>query len=88
MWLLVLVWLTVNPVTLQEFEDHAAILSVHQTLGEFTVPIIDEEGTAQQPSSTSGCAAWRNYVGYEMARAYPNERDFTIVCQYQRPPYY
>ena len=27
------------------------------------------------------CQSERNRIGFEMAAAYPNERDFVIVCQ-------
>ena len=32
------------------------------------------------------CHAARNYVGFEMAEAYPHERDFYIICLKQNEP--
>jgi hypothetical protein len=39
------------------------------------VVVLNTYATSQE------CQSERNRVGYEMAKAYPNERDFVISCQ-------
>lgn len=81
MWLLLFVWITVNPITLQQIEEDGFVLSRHLTLGNSIPLIVDRDNVAIQPDSDAGCLAWRDYVRYEMARAYPNEQNFRIVCR-------
>ena len=82
MWLLLFVWIAVNPITLHEREDEGFVLSSHLTLGNALPLIVDSDDVAIKPAPDAGCLAWRDYVRYEMARAYPNERNFTIVCRH------
>jgi len=35
-------------------------------------------------ATSQECQTERNRVGYEMAEAYPHERDFVIACQLNR----
>ena len=45
------------------------------------VPGIDRVTLVQSYLTQAECQSARDRVGYEMAAAYPNERDFVIVCQ-------
>jgi hypothetical protein len=40
-----------------------------------SVTVLETYATAQQ------CQSERNRIGFEMAAAYPNDRDFVIACQ-------
>ena len=46
--------------------------------GLHTITVLQTYGTSQE------CQAERNRVGYEMAAAYPYDRDFVIACQLNR----
>jgi hypothetical protein len=43
--------------------------------GHNKVTVLNTFGTAEE------CQVERNRIGFEMAAAYPNERDFVIACQ-------
>jgi hypothetical protein len=46
-----------------------------------TVPQITTVTVLQTYSTSQECQNERNRVGYEMAEAYPYERDFVIACR-------
>lgn len=46
-----------------------------------TVPGIPTVTVLETYSTSQECHSERNRVGYEMAEAYPNERDFEIACR-------
>ncbi|HXV67653.1 MAG TPA: hypothetical protein VD738_01915 [Nitrospira sp.] len=46
-----------------------------------TVPGINRITVLQTYATSQECQIERNRVGYEMAAAYPYERDFMIACQ-------
>jgi hypothetical protein len=46
-----------------------------------TVPGINGITVLQTYATSQECQIERNRVGYEMAAAYPYERDFMIACQ-------
>jgi len=85
-WLLLLVLVAANPVTLQENETHVVVLRHHATLGQAVPLVIEEEGAAVMPPLSAGCLEWRNYIAYEMARAYPKSREFFLVCRFRPKP--
>jgi hypothetical protein len=47
-----------------------------------TVPQITTVTVLQTYATSQECQNERNRVGYEMAEAYPYERDFVIACQF------
>ena len=51
------------------------LLSVNGVPGLNTITVLQTYATSQE------CQSERNRVGYEMAAAYPTERDFVIACQ-------
>jgi hypothetical protein len=46
-----------------------------------SVPGITSVTVLQTYATSQECQSERNRVGYEMAAAYPNERDFVIACK-------
>lgn len=46
-----------------------------------TVPQISTVTVLQTYATSQECQSERNRVGYEMAEAYPYERDFVIACR-------
>ena len=48
------------------------------------VPGFSPTTVLQTFSTAQACQAERNRIGYEMAAAYPYERDFVISCQLNR----
>ena len=49
-----------------------------------TVPGLDKIIKLETYATAQECQIERNRIGYEMAAAYPNDRDFVIVCQLSR----
>ena len=47
------------------------------------VPGLDKIMVLNTYTTSQECQIERNRVGYEMAEAYPYERDFVIACQYE-----
>jgi hypothetical protein len=47
-----------------------------------TVPQMSTVTVLQTYATSQECWNERNRVGYEMAEAYPYERDFVIACQF------
>jgi hypothetical protein len=47
-----------------------------------TVPQITTVTVLQTYATSQECQSERNRVGYEMAEAYPYERDFVIACRF------
>ncbi|HYM89485.1 MAG TPA: hypothetical protein VES92_10260 [Nitrospiraceae bacterium] len=45
------------------------------------VPGLDKMIKLETYATSEECQIERNRIGYEMAAAYPNERDFVIACQ-------
>jgi hypothetical protein len=45
------------------------------------VPGLDKIMVLQTYATSEECRIERNRVGFDMAAAYPNERDFVIACQ-------
>jgi hypothetical protein len=45
------------------------------------VPGIEHITVLQTYASSEECQSERNRIGYEMAAAYPNDRDFVIACR-------
>jgi hypothetical protein len=45
------------------------------------VPGIERITVLQTYASSEECQSERNRIGYEMAAAYPNDRDFVIACR-------
>jgi hypothetical protein len=45
------------------------------------VPGLDKMIKLETYATSEECQIERNRIGYEMAAAYPNERDFIIACQ-------
>ena len=48
------------------------------------VPGLDKFIVLQTYATSQECQIERNRVGYEMAAAYPYERDFVIACRLSR----
>ena len=48
------------------------------------VPGLDKIMVLQTYATSQECQIERNRVGYEMAAAYPYERDFVIACRLSR----
>ena len=48
------------------------------------VPGFDKIMVLNTFATSQECQTERNRVGYEMAEAYPNDRDFVIACQLNR----
>jgi len=48
------------------------------------VPGLSKITVLQTYATSQECQAERNRVGYEMAAAYPYDRDFVIACQLDR----
>jgi hypothetical protein len=48
------------------------------------VPGLDKIMTLETYATYQECQIERNRIGYEMAAAYPNDRDFVIACQLSR----
>jgi hypothetical protein len=46
-----------------------------------TVPGLDKIMKLETYATSEECQVERNRIGYEMAAAYPYERDFVIACQ-------
>lgn len=49
-----------------------------------TVPGLDKIIKLETYATAQECQSERNRIGYEMAAAYPNDRDFVIACQLSR----
>jgi hypothetical protein len=49
-----------------------------------TLPGLDHITVLQTYATAQECQSERNRIGYEMATAYPNDRDFVIACQLSR----
>jgi hypothetical protein len=47
------------------------------------VPGLDKMIKLETYATSEECQIERNRIGYEMAAAYPNERDFVIACQFE-----
>ncbi|HEV8329225.1 MAG TPA: hypothetical protein VGQ08_17250 [Nitrospiraceae bacterium] len=45
------------------------------------VPGLDHITVLQTYATSQECQSERNRIGYEMAAAYPYDRDFVIACQ-------
>jgi hypothetical protein len=45
------------------------------------VPGLEKMIKLETYATSEECQIERNRIGYEMAAAYPNERDFVIACQ-------
>lgn len=45
------------------------------------VPGLDKIMVLQTYATSEECQSERNRVGFDMAAAYPNDRDFVIACQ-------
>lgn len=45
------------------------------------VPGLEKMIKLETYTTSEECQIERNRIGYEMAAAYPNERDFVIACQ-------
>ena len=45
------------------------------------VPGLDKMIKLETYATSEECQIERNRIGFEMAAAYPNERDFVIACQ-------
>ena len=48
-----------------------------------TVPGLDKIMKLETFATSEECQIERNRIGYEMAAAYPYERDFVIACQFE-----
>jgi hypothetical protein len=48
------------------------------------VPGLDHITVLQTYATSEECQIERNRIGYEMAAAYPYDRDFVIACQLSR----
>ena len=48
------------------------------------VPGLDKIMTLETYATYQECQIERNRIGYEMAAAYPYDRDFVIACQLSR----
>jgi len=48
------------------------------------VPGLDKIMKLETYATYQECQIERNRIGYEMAAAYPNDRDFVIACQLSR----
>jgi hypothetical protein len=48
------------------------------------VPGLDKIMTLETYATYQECQIERNRIGYEMAAAYPNDRDFVTACQLSR----
>ena len=53
------------------------IVLLNDTPGFERVTVIEKYNTAEE------CQIERNRIGFEMAAAYPYEREFIIVCEYR-----
>jgi hypothetical protein len=51
-----------------------------------TVPGLDHITVLETYATAQECQSERNRVGYEMAAAYPYDRDFVIACQLSPKP--
>jgi hypothetical protein len=51
------------------------------------VPGFDKMIKLETYATSEECQIERNRIGYEMAAAYPNERDFVIACQLSTTEY-
>ena len=49
-----------------------------------TVPGLDHIMKLETYATAQECQSERNRIGYEMAAAYPNDRDFVLACQLSR----
>jgi len=49
-----------------------------------TVPGLDHITVLQTYATAQECQIERNRISYEMAAAYPNDRDFVLACQLSR----
>jgi len=49
-----------------------------------TVPGLDKTLRLETYATAQECQSERNRIGYEMAAAYPYDRDFVIACQLSR----
>ena len=48
------------------------------------VPGLDKTMKLETYATAQECQSERNRIGYEMAAAYPYDRDFVIACQLSR----
>jgi hypothetical protein len=51
------------------------------------VPGFDKMIKLETYATSEECQIERNRIGYEMAAAYPNDRDFVIACQLSTTEY-
>ena len=56
-------------------------MDVNDCSAQYIVPGFDPNTVLNTYATYEECQRERNRVGFEMAAAYPYERDFVIVCQ-------